>query len=197
MEQTCSHTPSKWSENPTHMHQNWKRDCLYVSGWLHWMNVVSSFCLFSLCNPPVDAPDVLLSEWKAEKKMTFKASKPADSFFRSGTMTGLFGALCDLRHQDVACFKVSGLHSLASVNPRSHMTRAACPVCRGRHGPKTVTAGNKNTKGRKPSTLYRSINIDSEVCPGSLDSYSHKNKVIQDESAALQGSHYRSTNQKL
>lgn len=77
------------------------------------------------------------------------------------------------------------------------MTKAACPVRRGPHGPKTVTAGNKNTVGRMPSALYLSINIDSEVCPGSLDSYSHKNKVIQYESAALQGSHYKSTNQKL
>lgn len=77
------------------------------------------------------------------------------------------------------------------------MTEAACPVRRGRLGPKTVTAGNKNTVRRKPSALYLCINIDSEVCPGSLDSYSHKNKVIQDESAALQGSHYKSTNQKL
>lgn len=134
---------------------------------------------------------------KQKRKWRSKPQSQLTVSLDQGQCRVFSGALCDLRHQDVACFKVPGLHSLASVNPRSHMTRAACPVCWGRHGPKTVTAGNKNTKGRKPSTLYLSINIDSEVCPGSLDSYSYKNKVIQDESAALQGRDYKSTNQKL
>lgn len=89
--------------------------------------------------------------------------------FRSVTMTGLFGrsAWCEkLRSYALQSVRIT---LFAWVNPKSHMTRAACPVRMGRLGPENCYRRQQKKKkkqgeGRKPSTLCLSLNIDSEVC---------------------------------
>lgn len=153
------------------------------------MNVVSHCFLFLpvfLSSQEMPPTFLSMTEKHKWKSSDVQRRTPTWRFlFRSVTMTGLFGrsAWCEkLRSYALQSVRIT---LFAWVNPKSHMTRAACPVRMGRLGPencyrrqqkKKKTGGGEKTKHSLSESKYWLWG--PSLRPGSLDRYSHENEVI-------------------
>lgn len=154
------------------------------------MNVVSHCFLFLpvfLSSQEMPPTFLSMTEKHKWKSSDVQRRTPTWRFlFRSVTMTGLFGrsAWCEkLRSYALQSVRIT---LFAWVNPKSHMTRAACPVRMGRLGPencyrrqqkkKKKTGGGEKTKHSLSESKYWLWG--PSLRPGSLDHYSHENEVI-------------------
>lgn len=116
---------------------------------------MSHLFLLFLCNSPRNA-SWHSSQWVKSRNQ----NQSWNGFFGSITVIGLFAfsVWCVILRSYT--LQSVGITLFASLNPKCQITRAASPVRSQWRGPKTVTAGNKNTQGRMASTFYLNLNID-------------------------------------